>query len=62
MTVFRLILLRLRNVLSKSCIENQNMYLMFRNFLPKIVPFMRKYGGAREDAGDNMATRCMLGN
>jgi hypothetical protein len=38
------VLLRIRNVLGKSCRENQNTYFMFDNILPKIVPLMRYCG------------------
>jgi hypothetical protein len=37
------ILLRMRNVSDKSCIENENTHFVFSNFFffpPKIVPFM----------------------
>jgi len=33
--------LRIRNVLDKSCGENQNTQYMFNNFISKIVPSMR---------------------
>jgi hypothetical protein len=62
MTIFRRILLRVRNVLNKSCRENQNIYFTFNNFFPKIVPFVsniEKYGGARGTANGNTA-RYML--
>ena len=36
-----LILLRMRNVLDKSCRENQNTHFMFSKFFPKIVPLMK---------------------
>jgi hypothetical protein len=38
-TISRLILLRMRNVLDKSCRENQNTHFVFNNCIPKIVPF-----------------------
>ena len=41
LTISRLILLKMRNVLDKSCRENQNTHFMFNNFFPKIAPFMR---------------------
>jgi hypothetical protein len=31
----------MRNILDKSCRENQNTRFMFNDFFPKIVPFMR---------------------
>ena len=37
MTISRWILLRIRNVLNKTCRENQNTHFMFYNFLPKIM-------------------------
>jgi hypothetical protein len=40
----------MRNVLDKSCRENQNTHFIFNNFFPKILPFMsnvEKFGGAR---------------
>jgi hypothetical protein len=42
MTISRWILLRMRNVLDKTCRENQNTHFMFSTFLSIIVPFMRK--------------------
>ena len=36
-----LILLKIRNVVDKSCRKNQNTHFMFNNLFPKIVPFMR---------------------
>ena len=41
MTISRLILLRTRNILDKSCRENKDTHFMFDNFFPKILPFMR---------------------
>jgi hypothetical protein len=35
------ILVRIRNVSNKRCRKNQNTHFMFRNFCPKIMPFMR---------------------
>ena len=35
------LLLRMRNVIDKICIENQNTHFMFNIVFPKIVPFMR---------------------
>jgi hypothetical protein len=52
-------MLRIRNVLDKSCRGNQNTRLIFNNIFPKVVPFMRyvkKFGGARE-ATDNITER-----
>jgi hypothetical protein len=34
------VLLRMRNVLDRSCRDNQNIHFVFDNFLPKIVRFM----------------------
>jgi len=31
----------MRNFSDKICIENQNKALIFNNYFPKIVPFMR---------------------
>jgi len=39
--ISRSFLLRMRNVSDKICRENQNTHLVFSNFFPKIVPFMR---------------------
>jgi len=36
----RSFLLRMRNFSEKSCRENQNTQVMFRNFVSKRVPFM----------------------
>jgi hypothetical protein len=33
----------MRNASNKSSRENKNIYFVFNNFFPKIVPFMRKY-------------------
>jgi hypothetical protein len=44
MTISRWILLKMRNVLGKSCRESQNTHFMFYNSFPKIVPFMRCCG------------------
>ena len=42
MATARRILLRVKNVVDKSCKENQNTHLMFGKFFPrKIVLFMR---------------------
>jgi hypothetical protein len=41
MIISRRFLLRMRNVLDKSCRESQNTHFMFNNFFLKIVPFMR---------------------
>jgi len=41
MIISRWIILIMRNILDKSCRENQNAHLMFINFLPKIALFMR---------------------
>ena len=56
----------MRNVLDKSCRENQNTDLMFSNFFSKIVPFMKKWrkiwwGQMGHKWCHNMAhTSCML--
>ena len=47
MTISRWILLRIRNVLDRSCRENQNTRFMFNNFFPKTCQKMAH-------------TRCML--
>ena len=40
--ISRSVLLRMKNVLDKSCRENDNTHFMLNNFFfPKIVPFMR---------------------
>jgi hypothetical protein len=41
MIVSRWILRRMRNVSDKNCRENQNTLIVFKNFLPKIVLFVR---------------------
>jgi len=41
MTVSRWIIPRTRNISDKCCKENQNTYFMFRNSLPKLLPFIR---------------------
>jgi hypothetical protein len=41
MTISCRILFRMRNVLDKSCGENQNIYFILNNIFPKIVPFIR---------------------
>jgi hypothetical protein len=41
MTIYRQTLLRMRNVLEKSCRKNQNTHFMFNNVFPKITPFIR---------------------
>jgi hypothetical protein len=40
--IFRLILLRIRNVLGKSRIESQNTHFMISGLFPRIVSFIRK--------------------
>jgi hypothetical protein len=40
--ISRCIIFRIRSVSYKSCRENQNTHFVFGNFLPKIVPFMRR--------------------
>ena len=39
--ICRLVRIKMRNVLDKSCRENQNTHFVFSNFFSKIVPFMR---------------------
>jgi hypothetical protein len=41
LTISRRILLRMRNILDKSCRENENTHFIFNNIFPKFVPFMR---------------------
>ena len=41
MTIFRLILLLMRNVSNKTCREYQNTHFIFSNIFPNFVPFMR---------------------
>ena len=66
MTISRLIVLRMRNVLDKSCKENKNTRFIFSTFSSKIVPFMRLFQNIwRSQRGykwrHNMAhTHCML--
>ena len=36
MTITLLVLLRMRNISVKSCMENQNTHFIFNNFFPKI--------------------------
>jgi len=62
------ILLRMRNVLYESCIENQNTHFVFSNTFLKNVPFMRncgKNGEATQATGENIVQCmhfCMLDN
>jgi len=64
MTIWRSVLLRMRNVSDKSCRENQNTHFAFSNFFPKIVQFMRKcekYYRVGQATDDCMAhALCML--
>jgi hypothetical protein len=56
MVVSRCILLRIRNLTHKICIENQNTHFITDTFFPQIVPFMRyvqKYGTARQATDNN---------
>ena len=57
-------LLRMRNVSNKSCRGNQNTHFVFNNFCfwksSHLWDNVEKYGGARQAADSNMATRCML--
>ena len=39
--ISRSVLLRIRNVSDKSCLENQNTHFVFSDVFPKFVPFMR---------------------
>jgi len=41
MVVSRWIILRMRNVTEKKIVQKIESHFMFRNFLPKIVPFKR---------------------
>ena len=41
MKISRWIFLIMRNVSNRSCRENKNTHFMLRNFVPKIVPFLR---------------------
>jgi hypothetical protein len=54
----------MRNVSDKSCRQNKNTYFIPKNFISKIMPFMRhveKCGGARQATDDNTThARCML--
>jgi hypothetical protein len=57
------------NVSKKSCREDQNTYLMFKNFFPKIMPLqdnVEKHGGARLATDGNILQRthalCKLDN
>jgi len=55
--ISRSVSLRLRNVSDRSCRENRNTHFVFRNFPPKIVPFMRnveKYDRAGQATDDNI--------
>jgi hypothetical protein len=60
------VLLRMRNVLDRSCRENHNTHFVFNNGLPKIVPFLdnvEKYDTAREATqrqGSMAHEQCML--
>jgi hypothetical protein len=60
MIISRSLLVRMRNVSEKSCIENQNTHFVFSNFFPKIGPFMsnaEKYGTAGQATDDNIIRR-----
>jgi hypothetical protein len=55
-------ILTIRNVLGKSCSENQNTHSMFNNFFLKVMLFMiyvEKYGAAREATEDKMVHACV---
>jgi hypothetical protein len=61
-----LILLRTRNVLARSCRENQNTRFMFKYFffyenLIVYETMSKEYGGPREVAGNIMQARCNAG-
>jgi hypothetical protein len=64
MTVSRQIFLRMRNVLEKSCSDNQNTHFMFNTFFPKIPPLWDNveeydgYCGATNDV-TRWHTRCV---
>ena len=55
------ITLRMRNISSKSCRENQNTHFMFSHFFPpkscRLWDNVEKYGGAREAADDNIIAK-----
>jgi hypothetical protein len=38
MIISRSVLLRMKSVTDKSCVDNQNMHFMFNNFYPKNLP------------------------
>jgi hypothetical protein len=41
LTISLLIIYKIRNVLGKSCRENESTHFILGNFFPKIAPFMR---------------------
>ena len=57
MTEFLWILLIMRNVTEKSCREYQNIHVMFSNFFPKTVPFMRQCGKCGGATSENTISR-----
>ena len=58
MTIYHWILLRMRNVLNKSCRQNQNTHFMFSNFLRKSCYLWDNV--SKNVAHGNIAARCML--
>ena len=63
MTLSRLIILRMRNVLDVRYRENNNIYFMFSNFFPEnraVYDNVEKCSGTRAAANGNMAARCVL--
>jgi len=40
-TIYRSIILKMKNVPGERCRENHNTHFMANNFFPKVVPFVR---------------------
>jgi hypothetical protein len=60
MTIYRLSLLRMKNISDKSCRENQNKKFMFNNFSRKSFRLwdnVEKYGIVRQATDDNITRR-----
>jgi hypothetical protein len=61
MTIFRRIILRMINILDKSCRENQNTHFMFNNFFSRksyrLLINVEKYYGTRQAPDDNIIRR-----
>jgi hypothetical protein len=61
MITFRSVILRLRNVSDRSCIENQNTHFIFSGFLTKTVRFclgnVEKFCRTGEDTDDSITRR-----